>query len=94
MDGLPRLTSPAELIREALGDMRQTELARRCGFTPKHVCEVLAEKAPVRWPFALAMEPVLGLCARELIEAQLQIDLQQARNMLSVRSAFHGKNTM
>jgi len=71
--------TPAQIIRNAMRDMSQVELARRSGFTPKHICEVLSGAAPVRWRLALALEYVLKVSPNALIRAQTAIDLRKAR---------------
>lgn len=74
-----RRETPVAILKRAMGPMKGNELARRSGYTPKHVSEVLNGKAPIRIDFALALERVLGVPANAFIDAQARIDLADAR---------------
>jgi addiction module HigA family antidote len=82
------------------------ELARRLGYTPKHLSQVLRDKAPISIEMALRLERVLQRPAGYWIDLQMIYDLDQARiptpgtparpkgkrdATISQRAAAHGK---
>jgi HTH-type transcriptional regulator/antitoxin HigA len=60
------VVSTGDFIAEWMEDegINAAELARRLGVTPKHVSELLAGKAPLSHPLALALERVTGVPSR------------------------------
>lgn len=58
------------------------EIARRLGYTTKHVSEVFHDKAPISIEMALRLEYVLQLPARHWIDLQNSHDLRAARERL------------
>lgn len=59
--------------------MRAVELARRLGYTSKHINEVLHDKAPISTDMALRLEFVLEPPARYWLDLQREYDLARAR---------------
>lgn len=55
------------------------ELARRTGYTPKHISEVFHDKAPISIQMALRLELVLCIPASYWIRLQVKYDLAMAR---------------
>lgn len=55
------------------------ELARRTGYTAKHISEVFHDKARITIEMALRLEPVLRLPASHWTALQLEHDLALAR---------------
>lgn len=72
---------PGELLGDYMQDRgwNQRELARRWGVTPKHVCEVLAGRAPISVRLALRLEYLFPRPARFWINLQSRYDLAAAR---------------
>lgn len=58
---------------------RPTELARRLGYTSKHISEVLHDKARITADMAVRLEKVLRYPAAFWTAIQQEYDLQQAR---------------
>ena len=59
--------------------LRAVELARRLGYTSKHINEVLHDKAPISTDMALRLEFVLEPPARYWLDLQREYDLARAR---------------
>ena len=57
--------APGEIMEETLDayGMKKTDLAMRCGLTPKTISQIIAGKAPVTAETALQLEKVLGISA-------------------------------
>jgi addiction module HigA family antidote len=75
--------TPGKALAVACRDSRYllsgVELARRLGYTPKHISEVFHDKAPISIEMALRLEYVLQLPAGYWIDLQMSYDLDQAR---------------
>lgn len=71
---------PGEVIRETLRDrkVKQVELARRTGYTAKHVSQVIHGRATISADFALAVTEVLGIPAHTLLRMQADHSLWEA----------------
>jgi len=56
---------PGEILMETLEarNMKKSELAERCGLSPKTVSLILNEKAPITPETAIQLERVLGVSA-------------------------------
>ena len=72
---------PGWVLKERLDaqGMSATELARRCGRSPKLISEILAEKAPIEPKTALQLEKVLGVDASIWLRIEADYRLQQSR---------------
>jgi addiction module HigA family antidote len=55
------------------------ELARRLGYTPKHISEVFHDKARIKADMAIRLEYVLRLPASHWLALQGDFDLMRAR---------------
>jgi addiction module HigA family antidote len=78
--------TPGEALIEAChttrrhsAPLRAVELARRLGYTAKHISQVLHDKAPISADMALRLEFVLEHPARYWLSLQCQYDLTRAR---------------
>lgn len=75
-----RWKTPAQVIQKRLDLLRwnQRVLARKTGYTEKHVSFVLAGKAAVTTEFAVRYWRATGGSPRELMRAQADLDLRRA----------------
>jgi addiction module HigA family antidote len=77
--------TPGSALRAECRDSRYllsgsaVELARRLGYTPKHINEVLHDSAPISIEMALRLERVLRFPAGHWIDLQMIYDLDRAR---------------
>lgn len=73
--------APGELLLEHLEvrKMRQSEFARKCKLSPKHVNLVCRGIAPITVPVALKFEAVLGLDASIWMNMEVHYRLHLAR---------------
>jgi addiction module HigA family antidote len=70
-------THPGEVIRQVLIDhsMKQTDLARATGLTPKHICRILNGKSGIGTHAAHLIGPALDLAPSFLIHMQADWDV-------------------
>jgi addiction module HigA family antidote len=82
MRDMPRPSHPGEILKDELEERgwTQAHLARLTGFTPKHINQVVKERAHVGVAFAVALERTLGVTAFCWLQFQLQHDLWTYRN--------------
>jgi HTH-type transcriptional regulator/antitoxin HigA len=75
------VTPPGQTIGDLLGerDLRQTELATRMGVTPKFVNELVAGKASITPPTALALEKALDVPAEFWLAREAKYQEARAR---------------
>ncbi len=73
------LTQACRTTRRHSTPLRAVELARRLGYTSKHINEVLHDKATISTDMALRLELVLEPPARYWLHLQLEYDLTRAR---------------
>ncbi len=60
-------------------DLNQTDLAKRCGCSPRKVNEIVNGKRGISSAFAITLEKVLGTSAEMWVRMQAEYDLWQAR---------------
>lgn len=77
------VTPPGATISDLLEEkgIRQNELATRMGVTPKFINELVAGKAPVTPPTALALERALGTPANFWLAREAQYQEARAREL-------------
>ena len=75
----PALAEACRTTRRHAAPLRAVELARRLGYTTKHISEVLHNKAPISTDMALRLELVLEPPAGYWLGLQLEYDLARAR---------------
>ena len=80
--GLSRdmIIHPGETLRELIIDrgMKQSELAKRTGYSQKHISRVLNGADAITWRFAEALENVFGVSAKFWLNLQANFDLELA----------------
>ena len=59
--------------------LNQTDLAKRCGCSPRKVNEIVNGKRGISPAFAITLESVLGTSAEMWVRMQAEYDLWQAR---------------
>ena len=76
---VPEYETPSELLYAHLSKFRmsQAELARRVGYTKKHINDVYKGKSSVSVDLAIALEMVFGTKASVWNTAQLNVDLDK-----------------
>jgi len=72
---------PGEILMETLEarNMKKSELAERCGLSPKTVSLILNEKAPITPETAIQLERVLGVSANIWINLYANYRLHTAK---------------
>jgi addiction module HigA family antidote len=68
----------SEIYMKELG-LNQSQLAARCGCTPRKINEIVNGKRSVSPEFALILEKVLGTTAEMWVRIQAEFDLAIAR---------------
>jgi len=68
----------AEVYMAELG-LNQTDLAKRCGCSPRKVNEIVNGKRGISPSFAITLESVLGTSAEMWVRMQAEYDLWEAR---------------
>ena len=59
--------------------LNQTELAKRCGCSPRKINEIVNGKRGISPSFAIVLESVLGTSAEMWVRIQAEYDLWEAR---------------
>jgi addiction module HigA family antidote len=59
--------------------LNQSELARRCGYSPRKINEIVNGKRGISADFAIVLENVLGTSAEMWVRMQAEYDLWEAR---------------
>lgn len=59
--------------------LNQTNLAKRCGCSPKKINEIVNGKRGISPSFAIALESTLGTSAEMWVRMQAEYDLWEAR---------------
>ena len=67
-----------EIYMTELG-LNQTQLADRCGCSPRKINEIVNGKRAISPEFAIELEKVLGTTAEMWVRMQAEFDLWQAR---------------
>ena len=82
----PWSVHPGEVLREVLDEaaMTQTELARRCGVSQKHISEIINGKAGIGPDLALSLEEVTSVAATFWVRMQAGHDVRRARERRDV----------
>ena len=60
-------------------DLNQTDLAKRCGCSPRKINEIVKGKRGISPMFAITLESVLGTSAEMWVRMQAEYDLWEAR---------------
>ena len=60
-------------------DLNQTDLAKRCGCSPRKINEIVNGKRGISPMFAITLESVLGTSAEMWVRMQAEYDLWEAR---------------
>jgi addiction module HigA family antidote len=68
----------SEIYMKELG-LNQSQLAARCGCTPRKINEIVNGKRSISPEFALILEKVLGTTAEMWVRIQAEFDLAIAR---------------
>jgi len=68
----------AEVYMAEMG-LNQTDLAKRCGCSPRKINEIVKGKRGISPMFALTLESVLGASAELWVRMQAEYDLWEAR---------------
>lgn len=68
----------SEIYMREMG-MNQTQLASRCGCSPRKINEIVNGKRGISPEFALKLEKILGTTAEMWVRMQAEYDLWRAR---------------
>lgn len=77
----PWAVHPGEVLKEVLAEagVTQTELARSCGVSQKHISEIINAKAGIGPDLAVSLEDVTHVAATFWVRMQAGYDVQIAR---------------
>ena len=79
----PKPLHPGQVLSEIymaeLG-LNQTQLAEKCGCSPRKINEIVNGKRSISPEFSIQLEKVLGASAEMWVRMQAEYDLWQARN--------------
>lgn len=64
-------------------ELNQTDLAKRCGCSPRKVNEIVNGKRGISPSFAITLESVLGTSAEMWVRMQAEFDLWEARQKVA-----------
>jgi len=73
---------PGKVITEiymAEMGLKQTDLAKRCGCSPRKINEIVNGKRGISPSFAITLEAVIGTSAEMWVRMQAEYDLWEAR---------------
>jgi antitoxin HigA-1 len=78
----PKPLHPGQVLSEiymAEMDLNQSQLAAKCGCSPRKINEIVNGKRAISPEFAIHLEKVLGTSAEMWVRIQAEYDLWQAR---------------
>lgn len=64
-------------------DLNQSQLAKKCGCSPRKINEIVNGKRSISPEFAIILEKVLGTTAEMWVRIQAEYDLWVARNKVA-----------
>ena len=63
--------------------LNQTDLAKRCGYAPRKINEIVNGKRGISPAFAIVLESVPGTSAEMWVRMQAEYDLWEARGLVA-----------
>lgn len=82
----PKPMHPGTVLNEVYMkemDLNQSQLAKKCGCSPRKINEIVNGKRSISPEFAIILEKVLGTTAEMWVRIQAEYDLWVARNKVA-----------
>ena len=82
----PKPMHPGNVLNEIYMkemDLNQSQLAEKCGCSPRKINEIVNGKRSISPEFAIILEKVLGTTAEMWVRIQAEYDLWLARNKVA-----------